>query len=195
VFFEDRDYRDLIGMLSEGRRDAGVDVWAYCLMPNHVHYVVVPTSKGGLARLFASAHRRYALRVNSREGWRGHLWQERFYSVPMDETHLVSAVRYVELNPVRAGLCESPADWPWSSVHAHLNGEDDRLVSVAPMLERVADWKGYLSENDTVVDPGAIRRHTRTGRPLGSDAFVSRLESITGRCLRKGTPGPAPADK
>ena len=195
TFFGARDYRMFLDMLARRKHEVDVDIWAYCLMPNHVHYVVIPSSENSLAELFRSVHRNYARQINRRESWRGHLWQERYFSVPMDEEHLLSAVRYVEMNPVRAGLCDHPADWRWSSVHAHLEREDDDLVTVAPMLNRVAEWDEYLAENDTEVKLTAIRRQTCTGRPLGSDSFVSQLESITGRRLRKGRPGPAPADK
>lgn len=195
TFFKDGDYRLFLGMLARRKRDVSVEVWAYCLMPNHVHYVVVPSSEHSLSKLFRTVHRDYARKINRREGWRGHLWQERFFSVPMDEAHLVSAVRYVELNPVRAGLCEHPADWPWSSVHAHISRRSDDVVTAGPMLERVTDWLRYLAENDSDESLAAIRRHTCTGRPIGSDSFIERIESITGRRMRRCKPGPAPADK
>jgi putative transposase len=108
----------------------------------------------------------------------------------MDEDHLLAAVRYVEQNPVRAGLCPQPADWAWSSACAHLAGEDDALVSVAPMLERIKDWKSYLAAEDSPIRVEKIRKHARTGRPMGDDAFIARLEYLTGRCLRKKKPGP-----
>ena len=92
-------------MVAKAKVEACVEVWAYCLMPNHVHLVVVPERDDSLAKLFRDVHRRYTRRINKREGWCGHLWQERFHSFPMDEAHLLSAVRYVELNPVRtAGI-------------------------------------------------------------------------------------------
>ena len=91
------------------------------------------------------AHRRYTRRINFREEWRGYLWQGRFASFVMDEPHLLAAARYVELNPVRARLVDSAADWPWSSARAHLSGRDDCLVKVAPMMAMVADWAGLLN--------------------------------------------------
>lgn len=190
TFFSDDDYRTYIDLVAEAKLKAGVDIWAYCLMPNHVHLVAVPRDEESLATLFANAHRRYTLRINTREGWQGHLWQERFHSIVMDETHLIAAVRYVENNPVRASLCERPEDWPWSSTRAHLQSRDDRLVMVAPMLELVDDWSAYLSvdQDDDAVD--SIRLHTRTGRPVGSNEFITMLENITGRNLHKRKPGP-----
>jgi putative transposase len=105
TFFDDTDYRAYIELIKELKLAAGVDIWAYCLMPNHVHLIAVPKAEHGLATLFGTAHHRYAKRVNAIHDWRGHLWQERFYSVVMNESHSLAAMRYVELNPVRAGLC------------------------------------------------------------------------------------------
>jgi putative transposase len=123
--------------------------------------------------------------------WQGHLWQSRFYSCPLDEQHLMAAVRYIELNPVRAGLCSAPEEWRWSSVKAHLNGGDDGLVDVEPMLERVSNWGAYLSE----ASPGrlieTIRENVMSGRPAGGDRFVTMVEKRTGKRLRKRKSGPA----
>jgi putative transposase len=189
TFFSADDYRYYIDLLAEAKVRAGVEIWAYCLMPNHVHLVVVPEFKHSLARLFGDAHRRYTRRVNFREGWRGHLWQERFHSFVMDENYLLATVRYAELNPVRARLCDRPEQWRWSSVHAHLNETDDGLVTVNPMLDRVLDWPGYLAQGTDDTELDMIRRHARTGRPIEDHSFLSELESITGRRLRRGKPG------
>ena len=189
VFFNDEDYIFYKKTIAAALSQAQVALWAYCLMPNHVHLVVVPETEGGLCDLFRKAHRDYTRRINFREGWRGHLWQERFHSFVMDENYLLATVRYVELNPVRAGLCRCAEDWPWSSVHAHLKGEDDELVTVKPMLNLVNDWHEYLGQQDLDAHK-SIRMHTNTGRPLGEDALIAKVEAITGRDLRKKKPGP-----
>jgi putative transposase len=193
VFFREADYRTYIDLLTEGCRLAATACWAYCLMPNHTHLVLVPQSPDGLRESLAEAHKRYTRHVNFRYGWRDHLWQERFHSFPMDEGHLLSCVRYVEQNPVKAGLTGRPEDWPWSSARAHLTGIDDVLVTVAPMLERVADWAAYLNAENEPDMHQTIHRHARTGRPLGSDAFLSIAERLTGRSLRHKKPGPKPS--
>ena len=195
TFFSADDYHHYRWLLGTRRRDSGLQIWAWCLMPNHVHLVVVPDHEKSLARFCADVHRRYAYRTNTREGWRGHLWQERFRSFVMDEEHLLAAVRYVELNPVRAGLCETPTQWPWSSVHAHLAGRSDDVVSVEPMLQRISDWHAYLAAGLPEPLTETLRRHTRTGRPAGDAAFLSRMEKLTGRRLRKGKPGPKGAGR
>lgn len=190
TFFSEKDYEKYIDLLSDATEDTEIEIWAYCLMPNHVHFVAVPRAGDSLARLFSTAHRQYTRHINFREGWRGHLWQERFHSFVMDERHLIAAVRYVEMNPVRASLCRRPEDWAWSSARAHLTGHDDALVSVAPMLARIGSWSDYLTGDSNQESVDAIRLHTRTGRPAGEEAFLVKLEAITGRSLRKKKPGP-----
>jgi putative transposase len=189
TFFEQVDYERYLRLAAEFTREFAIEVLAWCLMPNHVHIVLTPPSAEALRRAIGEWHRRYTRGINDRFDWTGHLWQGRFYSVPMDEAHLVEAVRYVELNPVRAGLVTDPFDYPWSSAQAHLQGRDDILATVRPMLERVGDWRSFLGAlpQDGVED--ALRRHTRTGRPLGSDAFVERCEREAGRPLRASVGG------
>jgi len=191
TFFEDSDYLAYIDLLSTLKDMAGVDIWAYCLMPNHVHVVAVPAHKQSLAKLFGTAHHRYARRINSLNEWQGHLWQERFRSSVMDEEHLLAAVRYIELNPVRAGLCSFAEEWRWSSIHAHISGDSDKLVSVSPMHERISDWLKYLSEEGPSEVLDKLRAETRTGRPSGSNEFIESLEETTGLQLRRRKPGPA----
>jgi putative transposase len=170
----------------------GVEVWAYCLMTNHVHLIAVPGSEQGLARAIGEAHRRYTVRVNQRENWRGYLWQGRFSSYPLDEQYLLAAVRYVELNPVKVGLAERPRQYPWSSAAAHVRNRDDILVRVKPMSDRVADWREYLSTEPDSTDMEILRRHMRTGRPLGSPEFVETLEAKLARPLIPHKRGPKP---
>ena len=190
TFFGDDDYAAYLDLLAQGCRAAGVEVWGYCLMPNHVHLILTPSDAGGLRAALAEAHRRYSRRVNLREGWRGYLWQGRFASVPMDGAHLLACARYVELNPVRAGLAVRAEDWPWSSARAHLAGQDDGLVKLQPLLDQVGDWAGFLDAGLSEAEHAAIRSGERTGRPLGSPEFVAGLERHLGRALARQKPGP-----
>jgi len=192
VFFSDADYAAYKALLAEHCAAAGVAVWAYCLMPNHVHLILVPPDEDGLRAALGEAHRRYTRRINFREGWRGYLWQGRFASFVMDERHLLAAARYVELNPVRAGLARQPRAWRWSSAAAHLSGRDDGLVTVAPLLDLVGDWRAFLAGGLQREELDAIRAHERTGRPLGDERFIARLEARLDRPLRKGKPGRKP---
>jgi putative transposase len=189
TFFCDGDYQVYLALMAEWCQKYQVDIWAWCLMPNHVHLVAVPQNEKGLARAIGEAHRRYTCYINSREGWRGHLWQERFASFPMDQNYLLVATRYIEMNPVRAGIVPAPEDYRWSSARAHLDGRDDQLVKVGPLLEIVGDWRLFLN-SDEGIDKDRLRRHERTGRPLGGESFIKTLEVKLNRTLRPQKPGP-----
>jgi putative transposase len=139
-------------------------------------------------------HRRYTRMINFRHGWRGHLWQGRFSSFVMDEKHLLAASRYIEMNPVRAHLVKTPWDYPWSSAKAHLHGMDDSVVNVRPLLEMVGDWKTFIESAIDENEYTTLRRHEKTGRPLGDVPFVKSLELALGRILSKQKPGPKPHD-
>ncbi len=189
TFFCEDDYSAYIKLMAQWCHKYQVEIWSWCLMPNHVHLIAVPHTEEGLARAIGEAHRRYTRRINFREKWRGHLWQERFASFPMDEQYLLATARYIEMNPVAAKMVQNPDDYRWSSAHAHLAGEDDELVKVAPLLELVPDWRSFLklTPSDEV---DVIHRHERTGRPLGSNEFVKKMEIALGRILGPQKPGP-----
>lgn len=185
TFFEDGDYALYESLLSEAAQKAGADIWCYCLMPNHVHIIIVPSDADGLRRTFADAHRRYTGYINTRMRVTGHLWQGRFGSVVMDEEHLAHAVRYVSLNPVRAGLVDRAQDWAWSSASSHLLGRDSELVNVAPVLERYGDFAAFLGHEDESSDAyRMLRQSETTGRPLGSEGWIENLSALTGRQLK-----------
>jgi putative transposase len=185
TFFCQPDYQLYLDLVAEFCEEKGTEIWAYCLMPNHVHLVMVPATEDGLRATLSEAHRRYTRHINFRQGWRGHLWQERFHSFLMDEQYLLATVRYVERNPVSAKLCKRPEDWNWSSASAsaHLKAKDDALVRVKPMLDRVQDWAAYLSQTDKPADEDSIKANSQTGRPLGNAEFIQHLELLTGREL------------
>jgi len=193
TFFCDEDYGRYAALVAEGCRKHGATVWAWCLMPNHVHLVVVPETAGSLALALGEAHRRYTRSVNFREGWRGYLWQGRFASYAMDAAYALAAARYVERNPVRAGLVKRAWEWPWSSAAAHVAGRGDVLIKRGgPLAAEVSDWRRFLLGDSDEAELEALRRHGRTGRPLGSLEFVLEMESIIGRRLRRLQPGPKP---
>jgi len=195
VFLRESDYAFYRALLAEGCRDANVAVWAYCLMPNHVHLILVPSDVDGLRAALGETHRRYTRAINEREGWRGYLWQGRFASFPMDDDYLYACARYIELNPVRANLAAHPRDWKWSSARAHLSGRDDGLVSVAPLMKRVDDWKAFLAAGLEAGARDKIRAAERTGRPLGAQAFLRKLEKRLDRPLAPGKRGPKPSSR
>jgi putative transposase len=191
VFFTDEDYRVYLSIMQKQCRHWDVDVWAYCLMPNHVHLLAVPATEGALAGAIGEAHRRYTWRVNRREDWKGHLWQGRFASFPADEVHAMVAARYIELNPLHAGLCAAPWDYEWSSARAHVEIRDDLLVRVQPLLARAGQpWPDFLAAGLTEEEIAAIEQHVKSGYPLAGDEFIRSLEHKLGRTLRAQRRGP-----
>jgi REP-associated tyrosine transposase len=180
TFFCEGDYALYRHLLGEGCRKAGTEIWAWCLMPNHVHLILVPAREDGLRAALGEAHRRYTNRVNTREGWRGHLWQGRFSSFPMDESWLLACARYVELNPVRAGLVARPEEWRWSSARAHLAGRGDGVTDPGPLLDRYPEWRALLDGGLEDRQLRAIRTRERNGHPLGGTAFIEQLRRVLG---------------
>jgi len=191
TFFEEADYALYLDLLAQAAERAHTEVWAYCLMPNHVHVVLTPSDEDGLRRTFGELHRRYTGFINARARTTGHLWQGRYGSVAMDEAHFVTALRYVSLNPVRAGLVKQPQKWAWSSVRAHLAGKDDHVVRVGPALERLGDFAAFLGEEfDEALSYAALRKAESVGRPVGSKHWLAEMEARTGKVLAAGKRGP-----
>ncbi len=186
---EDRaHYRDVLASYA-GRY--GLDLWAYCLMPNHVHLLAFAREAEALSRAVGRAHMRYAQHLNARNGWRGHLWADRFLSTALDEAHVIPAACYVELSPVRAGLAETATDYPWSSARANAGLAEDQLLSnPRPVPGADRDWIATLAKG---LDPELmerLRRNTVTGRPTGDEAFLGRLERHLMRSVRPQKRGP-----
>jgi putative transposase len=193
TFFGDDDFIRYCDLLREGCAAASVTVLGYCLMTNHVHLILVPSTTEALTRALTVAHQKYAWAINRREGWLGHLWQERFHSFAMDDAHLYQALRYVELNPCRAGLATTPEAYPWSSAAARCAKVSDRLIAASrpPPLNDIGDWAAFLAEGLHDDDLAVHRTHQMTGFPLLNPAVVSRMEAETGRHLsprKRGRP-------
>ncbi len=194
TFFSDEDFALYRDLLAAACRDAGVEVWAWCLMPNHVHLVLVPSDHDGLRRALASVHRRYAGIIHARRRRTGHFWQGRFGCVVMDEDHLAAALRYVSLNPVRARLVRRARDWRWSSVRAHCDGRDDGLTARGPVRERYPDFAAFLAEEADGAMVEGLRRAESIGRPLGDPRFLAAIERLTRRVLAPAKRGPKPRE-
>jgi putative transposase len=192
TFFSEDDYAFYRDCLATACRAASVEVWAWCLMPNHVHLILAPSDSDGLRRALAPAHRRYAGHVHARQKRTGHFWQGRYGAVAMDEVHLAAALRYVCLNPVRARLVSAAEDWPWSSTRAHLTGAEDGMTSLDPVQQRFPDFAALLGAPALDGQFELLRRAETIGRPLGSEAFLGSLETRTGRSLKPGKRGPKP---
>lgn len=196
TFFSDADYGRYLGLIAKGCREAKAEVLAWCLMPNHVHLVLVPSTQGGLADALAGAHQCYSWLVNRRNGWQGHLWQSRFYSCPLDDAHVVAAVRYVELNPLRARLVATPEQWRWSSTRGRVSGNGDDLIDGErpPALRNVGDWLAFLAEGLDDETAERLRAHQRTGAALGAAEFLAHIEALIGRSVRRRPRGRQPRE-
>ena len=172
-----------------------VSLLGYCLMSNHVHLVMVPYEADSLALTLKHTHGRYAGYWNSKHGSSGHVWQGRYYSCPLERSHLWKALRYTELNPRRAGLASVAETWPRSSAAAHCGMTTaDTSLSMELWAKHwdSASWREYLTEGESEDEIQAIRQSTHTGRPLGEEAFVKNLEETMNRILlpqRGGTSG------
>lgn len=191
VFFTDEDRQTYLYHIGNACNRYGVSIWAYCLMSNHVHFVAVPSQTDSLARCFSEAHVRYTRRINNREGWKGHLWQARFGSSVLDENHLIAAVRYVERNPVRAGIVKVAWEYPWSSAAFHTGTVTEAgIVSSDNMIqELIGDWKAYLMEKDENKFVKAVHRESFVNRPLGDAKFIKVLEEQFRLRLSRGKAG------
>lgn len=191
VFFSPED-RDLyLNLVRDNLIDAGVRVMAYCLMSNHVHWIVLPERGDSLAVLFRRAHGRYAQYLNTRRRQSGHLWQARYFSCALAPAHLDTALRYVEQNPVRAAMVQQPADYPWSSATTHLSEQPpiDPLWDLPFWRERgsAAGWRQLLEKPDRPALIHMLRRCTFAERPFGNESFLQQIEAVTSRRWRRST--------
>ncbi len=189
VFRRDDDYRTYCRLMNEYSKKHTMPVLAFCLMGNHVHFITVPSTDSALARVFHAVHTRYAQYANENRQRKGHLWQGRFYSCPMDDTHLCRAIRYVERNPVRAGIVAYPWEYKWSSAATHVgNARSPIEITDMDSFNDTSGWKAYLQYPDTPLEE-EIRRGTHKGLPVGTTAFIEKLERELGRVLTPQRPG------
>lgn len=181
---EDRElYKRLLAKYCERY---GLEIWSYCLMTNHVHHVAVPRHEDSLARAIGVTHGRFAQWQNREHKWTGHLWENRYYSSALDAEHVWAAVRYVEQNPVRAGLVERAELYTWSSAPCHALGlEDSLLAPTRPFPGEGRDWSRFLARNPNRAVMEELRRNTSRGLPTGSKDFIKRLESELDRRMRR----------
>jgi putative transposase len=193
TFFGDADYTLYRDLLAHECQAAGVTIWSWVLMPNHVHLILVPSDPDGLRRALAAVHRRYAGHIHARQKRTGHFWQGRFGAVAMDEPHAAAALVYGAMNPVRARLVPRPQDWRWSSATALLRGRGDGITDVAAVRRVFPRLRELLARDPPPEIQTRLRRAETIGRPIGSETFLSDLESRLARNLRPAKPGPKPA--
>jgi len=194
IFSGENDFKKYLQWLEDYSKKYELVIVGYCLMPNHVHLVVVPHNADSIAKTLNLCHMLYSQYYNKKSGKIGHLWQGRFYSCALEERHLYEALRYVENNPVRAKLVPQAQMWKYSSARAHMSGMDNSeglQLGKIPMVDAIEDWSKYLEEKEEQNTIKEIRANTLTGRPSGSAEFVARLEQKFGKKL-KPLPGGRP---
>jgi putative transposase len=192
VFFNDDDRSTYLTLLQEYCAAHRVEILAYCLMPHQAQLVAIPATDDGLQQVMKPLHMRHAQRVNRAQGWTGHLWQGRFLSSALDNAHVWAAVRYVEREPVRAGVVRKAENFKWSSAAAHTKAHprtpsNSLLNSSSKWSKAFAetpDWAAWLAEGDEAQELNVIRRNIEKGLPCGSDAFVKKLSLLAGRTLK-----------
>ncbi len=188
VFILPEDKAKYLSILKLQAELFGLKIWAYCLMDNHVHLIVVPETEKSLPQAIAETHKLYTRLINFREGCRGHLWEGRYRSTVMDERYVYAAVRYVERNPVRANIVQRAEEYQWSSAKAHTRRIHAPILTPFYLMDEIKNWSKYLAEEERELS--IIRKHSRTGRPLGSAEYIRQLEKQMGRRLLKQKPGP-----
>lgn len=178
VFFDDEDRQTYLKLLAVYALKHRFQVWAYCLMNNHIHLLVVPETETSLARGIGLTNQVYTQYLNRKLNQSGRVWQNRFFSCVVENTKYLWAVaRYIERNPLKAGMVEEAGEYRWSSAKAHITGADDNLLGVSSWLSphEQSVYAEFVAAEDEDTD-NAIRRATRTGRPFGSESFVDLLE-------------------
>lgn len=190
VFMRQGDQDAYLRILKLQSELFGLKIWAYCLMDNHIHLIAVPEKEGAMTRAIGETHRLYTRMINFREKWKGYLWQGRFSSFPLDTNYLYNCVRYVECNPVRAGLVRHAEDYLYSSARAHVAKINDPILTHFYLEKEIEDWSKYLRQDVDKVKFDIFHEHILTGRPLGEIKFIDELELKIGRILHKIKPGP-----
>ncbi|ORU89564.1 MAG: hypothetical protein A6F71_00975 [Cycloclasticus sp. symbiont of Poecilosclerida sp. M] len=187
VFFTDEDWFFYLELLTLYCKKHNVSILAYCLMTNHVHLVLTPRSEKGLQQVLKPLHMRYSQHINKIKGWKGHLWQGRFFSSPLDDAYTWSTIRYVERNPVQARMIIKSENYQWSSAAAHCGLKKSPILSKLPdSMNGVPQdgWSEWLALPQERSVESIIERNVEKGLPCGSDDFISQLESISKSSLR-----------
>lgn len=187
IFLDDEDRKQYLWWVNEYSNKYETSILSYCLMQNHVHFIVTPHRKDSLANTFKAVQMRYSQYFNKKMKTSGHLWQGRFYSAVLDESHLIATARYVERNPVRANIVQKPWQWRWSSAEAHINKEKSPLIKLGNLFEFIEipgdSWKQFIDSEEDKKMVDNIRKHTQAGRPLGAATFIEKLEKRLGKRL------------
>ncbi len=187
VFFSDNDRKQYLEWLKEYCKEQKVEILAYCLMTNHIHLLAVPSTEDGLQRVLKPLHMRYAQKINREREWKGHFWQGRYFSSPLDGEYLLFTTRYIERNPIRVKKVRKAENYKWSSARGHCGIiQDDILTKKMKWLNKykgIDNWRQWLSIKEEKEKTDLIRRNTEKGIPTGSVRFIRRLEKLSDRVL------------
>ncbi len=199
IFSDDTDRKKYLSLLKNESKRYSLLVLAYCLMPNHVHFIVIPEREDSMGNVFKYAHMKYSQYYNKKKQTQGHLFQSRYFSCVMDEFHTMACARYIERNPVRAKIVNKPYLWQWSSakIHMGIGGRDEiglnKLFDYIECCQK--DWKKFIDAYEDPDEIKRIREQTRKGRLLGADGFIEKMETKLSRFLRlkpRGRPKASP---
>jgi putative transposase len=188
IFTDDTDRIKYLSLLKEESNRYHLIILAYCLMSNHVHLMAIPQSEDSLGKVFKYTNMKYSRYYNHKMRVSGHLFQGRFFSCVLDEKHLITCARYIERNPVRGKLVKKPHLWPYSSVKIHCGIDQYDPLEVNQLFDYIEkppkEWKEFIEVTDHPDEMDNIRKMTRTGRPLGSNDFIERLEGQLKRVFK-----------
>ena len=195
IFADNSDRIKYLFLLKEESKRYHLTILAYCLMTNHVHFMVIPQEEDSLWKVFKYTNMKYSRYYNNKTKVSGHLFQNRFFSCVLDERHMIACARYIERNPVRVKMVKQPYLWPYSSAKIHCGISKDDPLGTNQLFDYIEKgpkgWKGFIEVPDNLNEMKGIREKTRTGRPLGTDDFVKKLEGQLKRTFKlksKGRP-------
>jgi putative transposase len=192
VFLQKEDYQTYLNILQEQCNRFKVDIYSYCLLPNQIHLIIEPREATLMARAIGETHRRYTNHINAREDWRGHLFQDRFFSYAMDEQHTLRAARFVETLPVTLKIAPKPENYLWSSAKHRIKMIENSFIKPFRSFHVAQNWEEYLSRPMDSKEMNQIQLHLQTGRPRGSDLFLDSIENQIGRSVRPQKRGRKP---
>ena len=187
VFFSDEGRLFYLELLQHYCFKYKVTVLAYCLMDNHIHLVLIPETEDGLQKVLKPVHMRYAQYINKIKGWKGHLWQGRFFSSPLDDEYTCSTIRYVERNPVQANMINTAEEYFWSSAAYHCSLAGSTLLTPLPPEYKTVsseEWSNWLAMPEGRETIAIINRNIEKGLPCGSNSFIAQLERLSKRPLQ-----------
>lgn len=192
VFFEKGDFQAYLDMLKEQCERFNVKIASYCLMPNQIHLLAIPEKGEMLSRAIGETHRRYTNMINKRNDWRGHLFQDRFFSYACDEQHAIRAVRFIERLPVISRIAPKPESYLWSTAKNRIKVIPDSFIYAPPQFNSIHNWEEFLNRSMDEAEMKLIQTHLQTGRPRGRDEFIDRVEKQLGRTVRPKKRGRKP---